>query len=430
MTKPTNGSLSKPRWLFVDAAPDFGGHEVMLLRWLQELNQQQRITPVLLARLGTRLYQQAAAQSGQHLYVAELPAIRAVTSWRRVRTSLDKLGDVLALMKALLRVRPTLAVVAEGCLLSQAWVTVLLRLLGIKTVVYVPLVEPGVAMGFGRGLLRDRIMRIFYRHVPHAWITLTTGQAQQLRAWSGITTPVFTLPNTVATHIENTSMAIAPPHRPLRVLVLGRLDAHQKGLNGLLDFLCEQLRIAGSIAGHRAPDPDSLALLDRMHITLVGDGPYGAEIKQRLHDYSPLRQLLSLRAWAPTVEVMREHDVLLLVSRYEGVPLVMLEAMALGLPIAASDLPGTRSLLPAEALFPVGDYPRALQRLFQVTHPTRMVELVQRNRQSFNLHASAAAFAGNVSNLTDELLQLSTGVPPATESHRLATQLSGSSKDL
>jgi hypothetical protein len=43
------------RWLFVDGADSFGGHEVMLLRWLEELATQRTIEPVVLARDGTRL---------------------------------------------------------------------------------------------------------------------------------------------------------------------------------------------------------------------------------------------------------------------------------------------------------------------------------------------------------------------------------------
>ena len=39
-------------------------------------------------------------------------------------------------------------------------------------------------------------------------------------------------------------------------------------------------------------------------------------------------------------------------SRYEGVPLVMLEAIAMGVPVVASDLPGTRPFLTDKRLFP------------------------------------------------------------------------------
>ena len=41
---------SPARWLFVDAIPHFGGHEVMLLRWLQALSQTTGGTSALVEK--------------------------------------------------------------------------------------------------------------------------------------------------------------------------------------------------------------------------------------------------------------------------------------------------------------------------------------------------------------------------------------------
>jgi glycosyltransferase involved in cell wall biosynthesis len=49
--------------------------------------------------------------------------------------------------------------------------------------------------------------------------------------------------------------------------------------------------------------------------------------------------------------VLAAADALILPSRYEGVPLVMLEALACGRPVCATDRDGMRDWLPAEWRF-------------------------------------------------------------------------------
>lgn len=45
------------------------------------------------------------------------------------------------------------------------------------------------------------------------------------------------------------------------------------------------------------------------------------------------------------IELFREADVFVLPSEREGMPLVLLEAMAMGLPTVATDIPGTRDVV-------------------------------------------------------------------------------------
>lgn len=380
----TNGRADDERWLFVDGADTFGGHEAMVLRWLEELQAQRSVRTVLLARAGGPL----AEQARQHTQVVALPARRGGLVGR----AFGALTDALAFVRTVARIKPRLCIVAEGCLLDQPLFAFLARIMGVRVLAYVPLLQTSVSMGFRSGRLRDAFVRHVYRRILDGWVAITPEQAEDFRAWADIRTPIFTLPNTVARSIEGAAAASARPHgsgRALRVLVLGRLEAHQKGLDMLLDFLVSNPTLGA-----------------RFRVTFVGSGPYEPVIARRLSEDAALARWVSLQPWSATLEALSAHDVLLLTSRYEGVPLVMLEAMALGVPVVASDLPGTRAFLEPHWLFPREDMAAAFERLSKLAEPGVRRHVIERNRSEFQRRASNQAFATAVAVLTPQLCAL------------------------
>lgn len=97
---------------------------------------------------------------------------------------------------------------------------------------------------------------------------------------------------------------------------------------------------------------------DDVHLLIVGDGPerdrleryrYQVRIEDRVH-------FLGQRHDVP--RLMPHFDLLWLGSGYEGLPNVIMEAMACGVPVVATDIPGNRDLvIPGQTGFltPVGD---------------------------------------------------------------------------
>jgi glycosyltransferase involved in cell wall biosynthesis len=139
---------------------------------------------------------------------------------------------------------------------------------------------------------------------------------------------------------------------------------------------------------------------------LAGEGSFQDAIKARMDCCPTLRELIELQPWSDTLATLQQTDVLLIPSRFEGVPLVMLEAMALGVPVIASDLPGTRPYLGSDSLFAVGDLQRAFELVLSLRDATHQRAVIDRNRQAFAELASASVFAKSVSTLTEQLLQL------------------------
>jgi glycosyltransferase involved in cell wall biosynthesis len=112
---------------------------------------------------------------------------------------------------------------------------------------------------------------------------------------------------------------------PLRLLFAGRLVDSHKGI----------LRLPQILAACRARGLP-------VQLTVVGDGPDRSRLEHAfagagVHDSVRMRGALSQ---GDTAAAMLEHHVLLLTSNTDGLPLVMLEAMAAGCVVVASHLPG------------------------------------------------------------------------------------------
>jgi glycosyltransferase involved in cell wall biosynthesis len=129
------------------------------------------------------------------------------------------------------------------------------------------------------------------------------------------------IPNGVLVPAET---AAARGDGPVRIGLLGRLDP-QKGA----DVFVEAARSLGDDAEFVLGAP-------------VANGPYAEE------------QLAAARAANVGIvlpagpEFLRSVDVVVLASRYEGHPLVLLEAMALGKPVVATAIPGIREVMEPE----------------------------------------------------------------------------------
>jgi glycosyltransferase involved in cell wall biosynthesis len=111
--------------------------------------------------------------------------------------------------------------------------------------------------------------------------------------------------------------------RPLRLLYLGRLCQEQKRVR-LFPQIYAQLCASGM----------------PFHWTIAGEGDDRSFLEANLKTVSP-HQTVSFTGWVGNNEVptvLKQHDVFLLTSDYEGLPLSLLEAMGHGLVPVVSNL--------------------------------------------------------------------------------------------
>ncbi|MEM0946192.1 MAG: glycosyltransferase [Pseudomonadota bacterium] len=82
----------------------------------------------------------------------------------------------------------------------------------------------------------------------------------------------------------------------------------------------------------------------RLHVKLIGRGPFEAQLRALAQDLG-LDDFEIQSGLSDPVEIYGEMDALLLMSRVEGTPNVLLEAQACGIPVAACDVGGVRDAI-------------------------------------------------------------------------------------
>jgi glycosyltransferase involved in cell wall biosynthesis len=112
-----------------------------------------------------------------------------------------------------------------------------------------------------------------------------------------------------------------------RAAFVGRL-APEKGLDTLIDAW-------GSV----------VVAFPGARLVLIGEGPERRSLEDRVRSLGlgPFVELPGIAA-DPTA-ALREADLFILPSREEGMSIALLEAMALGIPVVASSIPGNRRIV-------------------------------------------------------------------------------------
>jgi len=143
--------------------------------------------------------------------------------------------------------------------------------------------------------------------------------------------PVKVIPNGVDTRFFVPRVRPRDGRGPVTVLFVGRFHRQKN-----LPFFLQQL------ARLRSDSPDS------WRISMVGDGEERASIEEWARRLG-LMDIIAWHGWQSNkgrlLSLYQEADVVVNPSLYEGMPNVVLEAMACGLPVVASAIPGNESLV-------------------------------------------------------------------------------------
>jgi glycosyltransferase involved in cell wall biosynthesis len=156
-------------------------------------------------------------------------------------------------------------------------------------------------------------------------IVLTREQAEFVqRVYRIEQSRVHVVPNGIAAEFFGQPRRRTDAETPLRLLYVGRLEA-QKNVARLLDAMS--------------------LVQEKIELRIVGDGSLRAELEEHAARLGLNVEFAGSLYGDELLRAYAEADAFVLPSDREGMALVALEAMAAGLPVVATDVPGNRELL-------------------------------------------------------------------------------------
>jgi lipopolysaccharide/colanic/teichoic acid biosynthesis glycosyltransferase/glycosyltransferase involved in cell wall biosynthesis len=229
-------------------------------------------------------------------------------------------------------------------------------------------------------------------------------------------TAVHVIPNGItrlsepeaATTSDEAPAAQTPSAIP-RVIMVARMKSPKRH-----DLLLDALAKVRNTLGHELP------------VTLAGDGPLSAVLQAQAKALN-LKNITWAGDVADVPALLTQHDVFVLLSDHEGMPITVLEAMRAGLCVLASSLPGIREQINAyQDGVLVANTPEAVtEKLLQlVRDPHMRKRLGCAAQQKFEDTFDAARMADRVLQVYDQCIQ-ATAIASTTETQTPNTHSAG-----
>lgn len=175
------------------------------------------------------------------------------------------------------------------------------------------------------------------------------------------------------------------PNKDKELLYLGRIDYNQKRVRRVIDIWNKLEK--------KYPD---------WHLTIVGDGPDMANVKQKVHDYC--LQRVYFEGFQKSYKYFKRAPIMLLVSEYEGFGIVLAEAQSYGcVPVALDSYTALHDIVENGKNGIITSYPYSEDEFVNI-----ISELIEneklRKKMALNAISSVKKFELNV--IVDKWLKL------------------------
>jgi glycosyltransferase involved in cell wall biosynthesis len=334
--------MSLPRLLIIDDNPDFGGHQVMAAHAMEGIVAagEWEVLTLLHADNAKNWERLQAIQSkypeGRFKLETSSTQSRKFQALRRYAESaaLRGLAEQIAAFK------PALILVIQGNIEQGCSVFRLQGQLPCPLVSYIPVPHRHAEMGAKLGALRDLTCRGLYA-VPDGFITISKTLGDMLVSYGAkgrIQIVENGIPLEPFQHLPSQTEARLQFDLPQEAFIwgqIGRVEFKQKGQDCALSLFLER----------SLNHPNE-------HLVFLGSGPDEDALKSLAANHENVHCL----PWTnEPAALYAAINALIMPSRYEGVPLAMLEALANAIPVAATDRDGMCDWLPSEWRFPYRD---------------------------------------------------------------------------
>lgn len=336
--------MTVTRILFVWDAEAFGGHDQTALKAIERLvDKPDLLIGVLHTGRNESLVNELNQLSLRYSRLEVISVVAPTTPsesfdglfhWRRTR----------AIEEYIHRWQPHFVVNIQGFITLGLCVLAACRSLSVPVVSYIPMtqriwtIRPSLI-----SLLQD-VMNRFWYSVPSAYITISRRMKDTLVNIHGVSAD-----KVVIVECGPDVSKIPSGDREYARAALGWIGKRYVGIVGRVEFLQKrQDFLIRTVAAYRP-------MLAGYNFVIIGDGP-DHDSAVNLVKHFGVGDLVQFLGWQKDMSgIYPALDVLLIPSRYEGVPLVMMEAMLRRVPILASNVDGMCDLLPDECLFREGD---------------------------------------------------------------------------
>lgn len=211
-------------------------------------------------------------------------------------------------------------------------------------------------------------------------IAVARSEREQLRRRLFLRSRLIDIPNGV--NVAATTPNLAPRMtRPLRLVHVTRFIP-QKNTEMVLAIMAS-LQDRGA--------------LDLFHVDVLGDGPERAAIEERARAMGLSAHITFHGAKDSIAPYLASAYGFLTTSRWEGMPLAVLEALAAGVPVVASDIAGNNDVVTREVgrLFPLGEPALAASHLLDLAQDVSQwqalaIAAAERVRSKFSVERMAA----------------------------------------
>jgi glycosyltransferase involved in cell wall biosynthesis len=278
--------------LVYDDNPDYGGHQVMASLGIKALAEKPDIEIVCMInpanrRLSDRLAQFQCVSPSANLQALEPDLVLCIQ------------GDTTQCLQGIRSAR-------------QA---------GIACVSYIAIPHTLKRMGAKFGAFRDRFYQSTLNY-PDRYIVISESM-KQLLINRGTTKPISIVPNGIPAPAK---MKKTVHSSRLTLGMIGRIEFKQKQQNFMLQTFL-----------------DHPAAFESCRLLIAGNGPD----QKKLKAMAGKNKNIEILSWQDDLDTFYSRiDFLMLPSRFEGVPLVMLEALARGIPVIGSARDGMKDILP------------------------------------------------------------------------------------
>ncbi len=306
------------RILVISEDLPIGGHEIMCARLIDEL-----------AKSSEHLFLIAGNKSFVSLFNKEFEKHDLHLRVRKASGSfgLFYFNDYLVIRQIIKRIDPDIVLVSQGTIELGIKILIVCRFLQIKTISYIPLVIDLIKTGsnfFPR--IRNIFNKILYK-IPNSFITIsdvvrrniyTQLPEKGLGSVSVVNNWISLKDRKVCENTKKTLSWIrsAKTNGRFVIGIVGRIEFKHKQQDKFFDYFSKS-----NISSNTS-------------IVFIGEGSDESNLKDiisrnnHIHSFGPLKA-------TGVSEIFSNIDLLVICSSFEGVPLVMLEALACGLRVVS-----------------------------------------------------------------------------------------------